>query len=187
MKLAPLFAASLALLFACDDDERRRPWDTHLDDDATVSNVSRDDKRDACRSLEANLDVRLDFTQLTRLLCLPSALLRAGGSTPTCQLLVDQCAANNTPPPLLVGARVDMDRCVSALDRCDGRVGALESCVNLNVSGLVDLIEQLSCGGVGDPAMLDRARTAMERRGTLTTCADLSSACQDFVSDVVVQ
>jgi len=174
------------LSFGCDDDDPRRPWDTAIDDNTSVSSIGDEDKRNVCRSLDANLSVRLDLSQLTRLVCLPGAIVRAAGSRSMCEQLVDQCVATNTPPPLLVGARIDQESCVSSLGRCDARIGALESCVNVNVSGVLDLLEALTCSRL-DNATLDTARRAMDARNTLTTCGNVSGGCQDLVGDAVVQ
>ena len=174
---AALWLVSAATLFsACDDDEARRPWDTTIDDDANVSGIGDEDKRNVCSSLEANLSVRLDTTQLTRLVCLPSAIVRSSGNSALCQQLLAQCVDQNSTPPLLVGARIDRDRCVSSLARCDARVGALESCVNLNVSGVLDLLDALTCSRL-DESTSNRARRALDDRSTLTTCAELSNSC----------
>ena len=188
MKYPPVLCvvAGAALLSGCHDDESRRPWDTTLNDDVNVASIGSEDKRNVCSSLEANLSARLDMTQLTRLVCLPSAILRASGNRALCQELLAQCIHQSTPSPLLVGARIDPERCVASLARCDAHVGALESCVNVNVSGVLDLLDDLTCSRLDDAAMRERARHALDVRGTLTTCADLSSGCRHFVSDVVV-
>jgi hypothetical protein len=183
-----VFACGAALLVGCPskEEEVTGPWRSGLAIDATLAGVSDLSRRTLCKSLDDHLASTLDFDKLTRLMCSPGALLR-GRTIAGCDFLVDACMRLNAPDARLFGERVDEQRCERHLVHCGSSVGALETCINVNVAHVLALLEGLSCDRVGDRAALEQAARSVDITKAITTCAGLAPACQNVIEDAVVR
>jgi hypothetical protein len=165
-----LFASLLAS--ACGNDDPKPQYSSGLDDTKTASTLDDDDKRTFCRTVDAHVDVTVGFEEIARLLCLPGALLAA--TRQDCEAVLDTCM-RNAPPPITVNASTSREQaCFDNLDSCEADVGTLESCVNVNVGVVRQLLENISCARFGDQTVdqdLTRARQ------TAGTCAKASASC----------
>lgn len=167
--------AALLLVTACGDDDEGRSWRSGVDDEENVATLDDDDKAQICRTLDAHLDVTISLDEVTRLACLPAAVL-LGGSSDGCQRLLDECVQNG-PPPVRVRADANGERaCFDSLAECNANVGQLESCVNVSIDAALDFLERVTCARYDD----DDVRTRAESMQTAQGCADLRASCDDF-------
>jgi hypothetical protein len=160
------------LVCACGSDDPKPKYNSGLDDTKTASTLNDDDKRTFCRTLDAHVDVTVGFEEIARLLCLPSALLAS--TRQDCETVLDACM-HNAPPPITVNASTSREQaCFADLDSCEADVGTLESCVNVNVGVVRQLLENISCARFGDKTVDQDLTRAMQTAGT---CAKASASC----------
>lgn len=161
---------------SCGDDDGDRRYRSGLDDDdATVASLDENDREQICRTLDAHLEVTIQFDEIARLACLPGAIL-LGGSREGCEARLNDCV-KNAPPPVRVRADATDERaCFDSLADCNASVAALESCVNVSIDAALDFLERVSCTRYDDPTTQEMARAMETARG----CAELSASCDDF-------
>ena len=169
-----LLALSTCLLgLACGDDDKRSSFSSGLPTNKPAATLSSDDKQQFCRTLDQHVTATVGFEEITRLGCLPLALL-SGGTTADCQKFLDSCAAK-PPPAITVEVRNTHDQaCFDSLTSCEASVGTLEGCINVNVAAIRSVLESISCARVGDSSAATEATSVMR---TASTCAQSSSSC----------
>jgi hypothetical protein len=174
-----------ALAFtACGGDGRDPPpYQSGVESDAPVSQLSSTQKQQICQSYGAYVKANVNLKQLATAICLPSSLLTVGltGSEEDCEKFLDDCSQH-----LLSGdlqARVDDPQaCLASLDRCDAQVAELEGCVNVNLSFPLEILERLSCRHAGQQDAIDAARDV----DTASVCAQPDQTCAAFSAPPVV-
>jgi hypothetical protein len=156
---------------ACGNDDPDPRFSSGLDDQTTASTLDDDDKHTFCRTLDAHVNVVVGFEEIARIACLPRALL--AGTRDACEQALDDCA-RNAPAPITVNASATREQaCFDDLDSCEANVGTLESCVNVNVGIVRQLLESFTCARFGN----DSAGEVMRAMETAGTCAKASSSC----------
>lgn len=165
--LAGLFAA------ACGNDDSDPKFSSGLEDDKTASTLDEDDKRTFCRTLDAHVNVTVGFEEIARIACLPGALL--AGSREGCEQVLDTCMQNASPPITINASASREQACYDDLDSCEADVGTLESCVNINVAAVRQLLETITCARFGASTSDDVTRVMQ----TAGTCAKASASCGD--------
>jgi hypothetical protein len=167
--------AAIVSLSGCGDDDGDRPYRSGVDEEENVSTLDDDDKAQICRTLDAHVDVTISLDEVTRLACLPAAVL-LGGSAEGCERLLNECV-QNAPPPVRVRADANAERaCFDSLAECNANVGQLESCVNVSLDAALDFLERVTCSRFDD----DEVRSKAESMQTAQGCADLRASCDDF-------
>lgn len=182
-----LISSALFLLMVAgcgDDEEGDRPRyrsEVNVDSDTNVSDLDDDDRRQVCASLNGFVDTQVDFGIVSYALCLPAAILLSGDQD-NCEAELARCM-DSFVDPIAVSARFDNESvCLAGLATCDDiTVADLEGCVNLNLDFAYEILDRLSCGGLSD-AERDDARVVMD---TVSVCADVNAACDDFANVTV--
>jgi hypothetical protein len=81
------------------------------------------------------------------------------------------------PEPIMIQAQLqDESICFSDLDQCNATVASLETCVNVHLDSIWDILGW-SCAGASSSSNRQAAQRAMD---TLNVCADLNAACNNF-------
>lgn len=175
----------LLMLSGCGDDEEgdrpRYRSNVTVSTDTNVGDLDADDRERVCASLNGFVDTQVDFGIVSYALCLPGAILFSGDQD-DCEAELARCM-DAAPEPITVAARFDNESvCLTGLATCDDvTVADLEGCVNLNLDFAYDILDRLSCGGLSDAERND----AQELMETVSVCADVNAACDDF-ADVTV-
>lgn len=164
----------------CGDDEdgdRPRYQSTvSVSTDTPVADLSDDDLREVCASVDAHVQANVDFDVLAYAACLPAAILT--NDQDRCEAELDRCM-DDFPDPVAINARFEDETiCFSSLRACNASVADLDTCINLNLDIVYSLLDGLSCGGVSDR----EAQEAAQRASAVNVCADLSAACNDFAN-----
>jgi len=158
---------------ACGNDDPDPKFSSGLDDKTTASTLDDDDKRTFCRTLDAHVNVTVGFEEIARIACLPGALL--AGSREGCEQVLDTCAKNASPPITINASASREQACFDDLDSCEADVATLESCVNINVGAVRQLLENITCARFGAKTS-DEVTKVMQTAGT---CAKASASCGD--------
>lgn len=144
----------------------------------TVSDLDEGDKRQLCASLDAHVEATVSFDAIAYIACLPGAIV-FGGSRPGCEAELDRCMSV-FPAPITIEAQVqDETICFSDLEGCNASVAALETCVNVNLGIVFDILDNFSCAGADNANDRDAAAAVMD---TANVCADINAACNDFAA-----
>lgn len=175
-----LLAAALltATLAGCAEEDNDRPrYTASLDastQDTQVSNLSNGDLEQVCATYSSYVDTQVSFDALAEATCLLLAIpvgLTAGQDA--CEARYDECIAG-TPSPVTVRAQINgQAQCVDSLRSCNGTVAQLESCVNVNLDFLLNILDTFSCGGSNG----EDARAMMD---TVNACGNLNAQCTAF-------
>jgi hypothetical protein len=176
--MKPLILIMLAFVgvSACGDDDERSGYRTGVrDDTATVSTLGDADKQKICRSLDAHLNVTINFEEAARLACLPPSILLSS-SREDCETRLAACVAN-APAPLRVRAdAMNQQVCYDSLAQCNASVGDIEGCVDVSLDAALDFLERVSCARYSDANVRSTATTMQSAR----SCAEISATCDDF-------
>jgi hypothetical protein len=145
---------------------------------ATVSTLDEGDKRRLCTSLDAHVQANVGFDAIAYAACLPAAIV-LGGDQKGCEARLADCM-DDFPDPVVVDAHLqDESVCFRDLDQCKATVSALETCVNVNLDLVFDILDNWSCAGANNAADRKAATNAMD---TANVCADLNAACNNFAT-----
>lgn len=171
-----VIAAGTALV-GCDDDDRRRPYESGVDGGtAPVADLSDDELRQICSSFDGYVNTYVDLSTVAYAACLPLSIVSSLDSE-TCEYNLDQCV-QRFPKPVTVVARSQSDEvCFDNLKDCQATVAQLEGCVNVNVNVVLDILENISCLRAADPEYREMVRPMTE---LTTVCADINAACNQF-------
>lgn len=182
MRPSPTLTALAFLLLACGDDDERSPFESGVkQDERPAAALGEDERREYCRRLDAHVDVSVGFEQLQRFLCLPEALLLAS-SREVCEQRLDACVARASEPLRVRGDISAEPACFRSLESCQASVRELESCVNVNLSGVLDALERLTCAGFDDAETMGELRRWEDGA---SACVNLSASCEG-ATDVLV-
>jgi hypothetical protein len=165
---------------ACGKDNDETIYSSGLDEDKPASTLSDDDKRQFCSGLDNHVDVTVGFQEISRILCLPAALL--SGSRAGCEQLLDSCSRNSANPITVQVRQSHEQVCYDSLSSCEASVSTLEACVNVNVSAVRSVLESITCARFGDQDAIQRTSAVMD---TAAGCASSSRAC-DAATDIIL-
>lgn len=167
------------VLLACsDDNESARPLYRSgvVAANMPVSGLQDAQFRQLCTSLDAHVQTEIGFEAISYIACLPAAIV-LGGSPKGCEAQLDSCM-NLFPKPIVIEAQLqDESVCFADLRECQATVAALETCVNVNLELVLDILQNWSCGDADAKAARDAAARAMD---TANVCVDLDAACNRF-------
>lgn len=179
---------SLTALCACAEaDEGRPSFQIEVSDDGSdtaanngtndtrVSTLSDQDLRNVCASYSAFVDAEISFDTIAYASCLPLAIV-LGGNRNGCEQRLNDCMAG-FPQPISIRTQIQNDGvCLDSLRACNGTVAQLESCVNVNLGLVWDILDRFSCREINENSTQE-AQTVMN---TASVCADLDARCTRF-------
>lgn len=169
------FALVCALHVGCGDSDSSGTFSSDINKDAEADQLSDDQKRQFCGTLDTHVSVTVGFDEIARIACLPAALLTAT-SRQACEELLDSCSRGTSGITVTSSERVE--KCYDNLEMCQEDVGMLESCVNVNVAAVRTVLERFTCARFGD----DNLERDLDRvMDTAAACGQTSAACKDAV------